>query len=114
MKGFAPINVGKVLPLLRFMELVLDNRRIALYHTYVLIKPSVIDRNSEEGRSGLLSYDYGRGVHGVVTWFKEALGYIALQMILYDRDDRLWDVTALGSVRARDLMAEIELQVRNV
>jgi hypothetical protein len=114
MKGFAPINVGKVLPLLRLVELVLNDRSIALDHTYVLIKPPIIDRNSEEGRSGLLSYDYGRGVHGVVTWFEEALGYIALQMILYNRDYGLRDVAALGSVRAGNLMTEVKLQVRDV
>ena len=46
--------------------------------------------------------------------FKEALGYVAIKVVLNDWDDRLWDITALGSVRTGYLMVEIELQVRNV
>ena len=65
MKGFTPINISEVLPVLRLVQLVLDDWSVALYHPDVLIYPTIVNGDSEEGSGGLLGYDDGRRVQGM-------------------------------------------------
>ena len=65
MKGFTPINISEVLPVLRLVQLVLDDWSVALYHPNVLIDPPIVNGDSEERSGGLLGYDDGRRVQGM-------------------------------------------------
>ena len=45
----------------------------------------------------------------MVRRLKEAFGHVALEVILDNRQNSLGDVSALSSVRCRDLVIKVEL-----